>query len=61
METFEKAQSRCNTFNENPLTSLNTPTKLFEYMACGCNIVSASLKPILRYDIKGVNFLNQEM
>tara|TARA_B100001564_G_scaffold359442_1_gene381265 strand:+ start:5307 stop:6416 length:1110 start_codon:yes stop_codon:yes gene_type:complete len=43
-------------FRNNPLTSLNTPTKIFEYMACGCKIVSASLKPILRYDIKGVDF-----
>ena len=45
-------------FKNNPLTRMNTPTKLFEYMACGCKIVSASLKPILRYDIKGVNFFN---
>ena len=45
-------------FRNNSLTSINTPTKLFEYMACGCKIVSASLKPILRYDIKGVDFFN---
>ncbi len=45
-------------FKNNPLTSLNTPTKLFEYMACGCKIVSAMLGPILRYDIKGVDFFN---
>jgi len=45
-------------FKNNPLTSINTPTKLFEYMGCGCKIVSASLKPILRYDIKGVDFFN---
>ena len=36
----------------------NTPTKLFEYMACGCKIVSAILKPVLRYDTKGVDFFN---
>ena len=45
-------------FRNNSLTSINTPTKLFEYMACGCKIVSASLKPILRYDIKGADFFN---
>ena len=45
-------------FKNNPLTNINTPTKIFEYMACGCKIVSASLKPILRYDIKGVDFFN---
>ena len=45
-------------FKNNPLTRTNTPTKLFEYMACGCKIVSASLEPILRYDIKGINFFN---
>lgn len=45
-------------FKDNPLTSLNTPTKLFEYMACGCKIVSAMLRPILRYDIRGVSFFN---
>ncbi len=45
-------------FRDNSLTSINTPTKLFEYMACGCKIVSSSLKPVLRYDIKGVNFFN---
>ena len=43
-------------FRNNTLTSINTPTKLFEYMACGCKIVSAALKPILRYDIMGVDF-----
>ena len=45
-------------FRNNSLTRINTPTKLFEYMACGCKIVSASLKPILRYDIKGVDFFD---
>ena len=45
-------------FRNNSLTSINTPTKLFEYMACGCKIVSASLKPILRYDIKGIDFFS---
>ena len=45
-------------FRNNSLTSINTPTKLFEYMACGCKIVSASLKPVLRYDIKGADFFN---
>ncbi len=43
-------------FKDNHLTRLNTPTKLFEYMACGCNIVSASLEPIFRYDLRGANF-----
>ena len=45
-------------FRNNSLTSINTPTKLFEYMACGCKIVSSSLRPVLRYDIKGVDFFN---
>ena len=27
-------------------------------MACGCKIVSSSLAPILRYDVKGVNYFN---
>ena len=45
-------------FRNNSLTSINTPTKLFEYMACGCKIVSSSLGPILRYDIKGVDYFN---
>ena len=45
-------------FRNNSLTSINTPTKLFEYMACGCKIVSSSLEPILRYDVKGVNYFN---
>ena len=27
-------------------------------MACGCKIVSASLKPVLRYDIRGADFFN---
>ena len=29
-------------FNDNPLTRINTPTKLFEYMAAGCHIISVS-------------------
>ncbi len=45
-------------FRNNSLTSINTPTKLFEYMACGCKIVSSSLRPVLRYDIRGVDFFN---
>ena len=45
-------------FRNNALTNLNTPTKLFEYMACGCKIVSSSLRPVLRYDIKGVDLFN---
>ena len=45
-------------FKSNPLTRLGTPTKLFEYMASGCNIVSAKLEPVLRYDIRGVNFFS---
>jgi len=42
-------------FNDNPLTRLNTPTKLFEYMAAGCHIISSSLPPVTRYDAR-VNF-----
>ena len=42
-------------FNDNPLTRINTPTKLFEYMAAGCHIISSSLPPVTRYDAR-VNF-----
>ena len=42
-------------FNDNPLTRVNTPTKLFEYMAAGCHIISSSLPPVTRYDAR-VNF-----
>ena len=45
-------------FKSNPLTRLGTPTKLFEYMASGCKIVTASLEPVLRYDIKGMFFFD---
>ena len=45
-------------FRNNSLTRINTPTKLFEFMACGCKIVSSSLGPVLRYDIKGVDYFN---
>ena len=39
-------------FNKNPLTQINTPTKLFEFMASGCQLVVPSLKPITKYDFK---------
>ena len=39
-------------FNDNPLTRVNTPTKLFEYMAAGCHIISSSLPPVIRYDAR---------
>ena len=42
-------------FNDNPLTRVNTPTKLFEYMAAGCHIISSSLPPVKKYDAK-INF-----
>ena len=42
-------------FNDNPLTRVNTPTKLFEYMAAGCHIISSSLPPVTRYDAR-INF-----
>jgi len=42
-------------FNDNPLTRINTPTKLFEYMAAGCHIISSSLPPVTRYDAR-INF-----
>jgi len=42
-------------FNDNPLTRVNTPTKLFEYMAAGCHIISSSLPPVARYDAR-INF-----
>ncbi|MBA64781.1 MAG: hypothetical protein CMG55_03165 [Candidatus Marinimicrobia bacterium] len=43
-------------FNENLLTSTNTPTKLFEFMASGCQLVVPSLKPITKYDFKAAKF-----
>ncbi len=43
-------------FNENPLTRINTPTKLFEFMASGCQLVVPSLMPITKYDFKAVKF-----
>ena len=33
-------------FQKNPLTMNNTPTKLFEFMASGCGIVSSDLPPV---------------
>ena len=39
-------------FNENPLTRINTPTKLFEFMASGCQLVVPNLKPIMKYNFK---------
>jgi len=43
-------------FNENPLTQTNTPTKLFEFMASGCQLVVPNLKPITKYDFKATKF-----
>ena len=39
-------------FNDNPLTRINTPTKLFEFMASGCQLVVPNLSPITKYDFK---------
>ena len=44
-------------FNDNSLTRVNTPTKLFEYMTAGCQIISSSLPPITRYDAR-INFFS---
>ncbi len=41
-------------FNVNPLTRINTPTKLFEFMASGCQLVVPNLRPITKYDFKAV-------
>lgn len=43
-------------FNDNPLTRYATPTKLFEFMAAGCQIVCPDLSPMKRYDVTGANF-----
>ena len=43
-------------FNENPLTKVNTPTKLFEFMASGCQLVVPNLKPITKYDFRATTF-----
>ncbi len=43
-------------FNDNPLTRINTPTKLFEYMASGCQLVVPALRPITKYDFKAAKF-----
>ncbi len=43
-------------FNDNYLTRINTPTKLFEFMASGCQLVVPNLKPITKYDFKAVKF-----
>lgn len=40
-------------FKDNPLTRINTPTKLFEFMGAGCQLVMPDLPPISRYDVKG--------
>ena len=45
-------------FNDNPLTQINIPTKLFEFMAAGCQLVMPKLKPIMKYDIKGAKYFN---
>ena len=39
-------------FNENPLTTINTPTKLFEFMVSGCQLVVPDLRAITKYDFK---------
>tara|TARA_B100001996_G_scaffold306964_1_gene248246 strand:- start:14 stop:1123 length:1110 start_codon:yes stop_codon:yes gene_type:complete len=41
-------------FNDNALTRIGTPTKIFEFMAAGCQIVCSDLPPMKRYDIKGL-------
>ena len=43
-------------FNDNPLTRIGTPTKLFEFMAAGCQIVCPDLPPMKRYGFEGIRF-----
>ncbi len=43
-------------FNDNLLTQINTPTKLFEFMAAGCQLVMPKLSPIMKYDIRGAKY-----
>tara|TARA_Y100001968_G_scaffold326884_1_gene370823 strand:- start:159 stop:1268 length:1110 start_codon:yes stop_codon:yes gene_type:complete len=43
-------------FNDNPLTQINIPTKVFEFMAAGCQLVMPKLLPIMKYDIKGAKY-----
>ena len=43
-------------FNDNPLTRTNTPTKLFEFMASGCQLVVPDFRPITKYDFKAAEF-----
>jgi len=43
-------------FNDNPLTRIGTPTKLFEFMASGCQLVIPKLKPMKKYDVKGAKY-----
>jgi glycosyltransferase involved in cell wall biosynthesis len=45
-------------FNDNPLTQINIPTKLFEFMAAGCQLVMPKLSPIMKYDIQGAKYFN---
>ena len=40
-------------FLDNPLTRLGMPTKLFEFMAAGCQLVVPKLTPYSKYKFKG--------
>ena len=40
-------------FLDNPLTRLGMPTKLFEFMAAGCQLVIPNLAPFTKYKFKG--------
>ena len=57
-EHLEKHKVGVIPFNDNPLTQINIPTKLFEFMAAGCQLVMPKLKPIMQYDIKGAKYFN---
>ena len=45
-------------FNDAPLFQHNTPTKLFEYMATNCSIVSSDFKPISEFAKDTIRLIN---